>query len=182
MCEIIIAAVISFGVGILTTLYAEHKQYLAARSMRGQLEISKCPHPIDNSARYFTIYLTSGCGNLWCQLLQKLHIPVRLRVSAGIRWIPSDDIHSVGFISWVYPVTVNRRVLEGDSYFDIVPSSTMELAVAKTDGFNVYALGGFGQGVHFIGDYNLNLDIVTIENEHLPKLTLENYIQNGRVT
>ena len=180
-----ISAIISFAVGIVVGLYFTSSQEHAARSLKKQLQISKSASPIYeiDSETYHTIYITVGNGNLYCQLLKKLHISVRLVISGFIRWIPVDDPKSVGFHSFFYPIGEGRKVLKDTQSFYIIPNTLIELAVAKRKGFELkaYALGGFKEELPFIGSYNMHLYLFDQDREPLPLLSIENYIQDGEI-
>lgn len=166
-------------------LYFKSSHEHAARSLKKQLQISKSATPIYeiNSERYYTTYITVGNGNLYCRLLKKFHISVRLVVSGFIRWIPVDDPKSVGFHSFFYPIGEGRRVLKDIPNFYIIRNTLIELGIAKSKGFEseVYALGGFKEELPFIGSYNMHLYLFDQDREPFPLLSIENYIQDGEI-
>ncbi len=185
MCAIVISSVLSFIVGIIATVMAtlciQGRKYSAAISLKHYLSIEKTRYPIINSERFYTVSIKVGTGNYWCRFLKKIRVPVSLIVSGSVRWIPSNEPESKGRGSHVYPC-VGRRVIEDTPNFCLTPNTTIELAVAKSlpSDSDVYILGGYSSNISFIGTYNLNLDIFTIDRQQLCRLTIDKYIQDSK--
>ena len=55
----------------------------------------------------------------------------------------------------------------------------VELAVARREQFNTFALGGFLPDIPFLESRNLHLQLTNEDNEPLPELIIENYINDG---
>jgi len=160
----------------MTGFYLRSSNERAARSLQKGLQISECPNPItDNSTTYYTVQIIVGKGNIYCQLLSRLRIPVRLVISGNIRWIPSDNPTSIGFHAHLYPLR-GGRVLEKEINFYLIPNTRIELAVAKRKQFNTYALGGFLPDIPLLEDYNLSFELLNQDNRLLPALSLKNYL------
>jgi len=101
---------------------------------------------------------------------------VRLIVSGSIRWIPASDPGSIGFHAYIYPLGVGRRVFKDEPNFYLIPNAEIELAVLKSEGGNIYALGGFFPDIPLREDHNIKLELRNQDNQLLPELSLNNYI------
>ena len=151
--------------------------------MKHYLSIERTEYTIDNSERFYTVSIRVGTGNCWCQFFKKMGVPIRLVVSGKLRWMLSGEPDSIGFGSFLYPVVPGRRVFKDEPYFYLIPNTTIELAVAKTPVLEskVYALGGYMENLHIIGTYDLNLDLFTVGGQQLSRLTIYEYIKDGKV-